>query len=245
MMFLISTLFLLGCGGIKTKSSQGPKHLLKAPTTLADIPTFCKDPSGKFKPIKHILSKGGYNQKPKPYQPISDPKGFIVSDFNYDKIFDLVFIERFQSNIRMITCVSENKRNTRRVTPFIIHETIKPDFQTISESIQIASGKLVLIINKHEHNWGSDTENNFYTYSNQAHDFVLNQRETFSSSGDGMRSDTVEFYNLVNNRYKRSNVCGSMEEGCTSRKTSGRIIPNSVRSTLLKPTKIYSRLVAD
>ena len=238
-------MLLLGCGGVKNKPSQGFNIISKAPLVLAEIPDICKDPKGKYKPVQHILSKGSYNSKPRAYQPISDPKGFIVTDFNHDKRFDLLFIERSGLDIRLIMCVSHHDSHLREVTPFKVHETIKPDFQTISELIQFIAGKLVLIVNKHEHNWGSDSETNRYSYNNNAQDFVLVQREVYSSSGDGLRSDTEEFYDLVSNRYKRSSVCGGMEEGCKSRKSSGRIIPNRTRSTLLKPEKVYSRLIPD
>ncbi len=238
-------MFQLGCGGIKNRPSQGSNVISKAPLVLADIPAICKDLKGKYKPIQRILSKGSYNSKPRTYQPIRDPKGFIIADFNHDKRFDLLFIERSGSDIRLITCVSHRDSHLRTITPFKVHETIKPDFQTISELIQFIAGKLVLIVNRHEHNWGSDSETNRYSYNNNAQDFVLVQQEVFSSSGDGLRSDTEEFYDLVSNRYKRSSVCGGMEEGCKSRKSSGRIIPNRIHSTLLKPSKVYSRLIPD
>ena len=238
-------MFQLGCGGVKNKPSQSSITVLKAPSVLADIPAICKDPKGKYKPVKSILSKGSYNSKPSTYQPIQDPKGFIVTDVNHDKIFDLIFLERSGVDIRLISCVSRAGRHIRRITPFKVHESVNVDFQTISEVIQFKAGKLVLIVNKHEHNWGSDSETNRYSYSNSAQGFVLVQQETFSSSGDGLRSDTEEFYDLVRNRYKRSNVCGGMEEGCQSQKSSGRIVPYKPRSTLLKPTKVYSRLVPD
>jgi len=238
-------IFQLGCGGIKNKPSQSSNAILKAPLVLADIPTVCKDPKGKYKSVQRILSKGSYNSKPRAYQPIRDSKGFIVTDFNNDKIFDLLFLERLGADIRLISCVSRAGRHIRKITPFKVHETINPDFQTISEFIQYKAGKLVLVINKHEHNWGSDSKTNRYSYNNNAQDFVLVQQEVFSSSGDGLRSDTEEFYDLEKNRYKRSSVCGGMEEGCKSQKSSGRIVPHKPRSTLLKPTKVYSRLVPD
>ncbi len=241
----ILCMFQFGCGGIKSTHFQGPNMISKAPLVLADIPAICKDPKGNYKPIQRILSKGSYNLKPKPYQPIKDPKGFIVEDFNHDKRFDLLFIERAGSNIRLITCVSRRDGYLREVTPFKIHETITPDFQTISEVIQYKAGKLVLIVNKHEHNWGSDSETKRYSYNNKAQDFVLVQQETFSNSGDGLRSDTEAFYDLEKNRYKRTSVCGGMEEGCKSQKSSGRIVPHQPGSTLFKPTKIYSRLAPD
>jgi len=241
----ILCIFQLGCGGIKNKSSKNSKVISKAPLLLADIPSICKDSKGKYKPVQRILSKGSYNLEPKPYQPIQNPKGFIAADFNQDKRFDLIFIERSGSDIRLVTCISTHNSHLRKVTSFKVHETIQPDFQTISEIIKFKAGKLELIVNKHEHNWGSDSETRGYSYSSKAQDFILLQQETFSSSGDGMRSDTEEFYDLVKNRYKRSNVCGVMEQGCKSKKVSGRIIPNRMRSTLLKPTKTYSRLVPD
>ena len=238
-------MFQLGCGGVKNKPSQDSSAILKAPSVLSDIPAICKDPKGKYKPVQRILSKGSYNSKPKSYQPIHDPKGLIVTDFNYDKIFDLIFLERLGADIRLITCVSRAGKHIRKITPFKVHEAINVDFQTISELIRFKAETLVLIVNKHEHNWGSDSETSRYAYNNKAQDFVLVQQETFSSSGDGLRSDTEEFYDLVNNRYKRSNICGGMEEGCKSQKSSGRIVPHKPRFTLLKPTKIYSRLVSD
>lgn len=243
-MFFVSVL-LFGCGGVKSKPSQVSGSILKAPVTLADIPAFCKDPRGKYKPVKRILSKGSYHSKPKFYQPIQGPKGFIVTDFNHDKVFDLVFLERSGTDIRLISCVSSRAGNIRKPTPFKVHETIKPDFQTISETIQYKAGKLVLTVNKHEHNWGSDSETNRYAYNNKTQDFVLERQEKISSSGDGMRSDTEAFYDLVSNRYKRSNVCGSMEEGCKPQKSSGRIVPHKPRSTLHKPAKVYGRLIPD
>jgi hypothetical protein len=141
--------------------------------------------------------------------------------------------------------VSDKNKLIRKVTPFKIHETIKPDFQTISESIQFSGVVLILTIDKHEHNWGSDREINSYTYDKARKDFILESQERTSSSGDGLRSDSFEFYDLKNRRYEIMNTCGRLEEGCKPFNRSGKIIPTKKPSTLLKPSKIYQKLIAN
>jgi hypothetical protein len=234
-------LFLSACGGIKQKPLNRSANL----SGINEIPTSCRDYQGKFKPVTHILSKGGYNSEPKSYQPIIDSKGFIAEDFNGDKLTDYIFIERAKKDIQMILCMSDKNRLSRKITPFKVHETIEPDFQTISESIQFSGKVLILSINKHEHNWGSDSEISTYTYSSAYKDFILETQETTSTSGDGLRSDTFEFYDLKNRHYKIMNTCGSLEEGCKPFNRSGQIIFAKKASTLLKPSKIYRKLKAN
>jgi len=234
--------FLWGCGGINKQTRSGVSSNLNS---ISSIPTACKDPRKSFKPVTQILSKGSYNSKPKSYAPITDPKGFIAEDFNNDKITDYLFIERVKKDIQMILCISDKNRLSRKVTPFKVHETIEPDFQSISESIQFSGKVLTLSINKHEHNWGSDSEISTYSYANAYKDFILDTKEVTSTSGDGLRSDTFEFYDLKNRRYKIMNTCGGLEEGCKPFNRSGRLIPAKKQATLLKPSKIYHKLVAD
>ncbi len=231
---IFSLISLSGCAGVSTK---------EVPTKIADIPSQCKDSSNNFKPIKKILSKGAYNAKAKIYQPITDPKGFISVDFNQDGKADFHFIERFKSEIRLISCMSNHKHYKRRITPFKVHETIEPDFQTISEMIQVQGEALILSINKHEHNWGSDSEISNYVYSKNHREFLLKQREIISQSGDGMRGDTFEFYDLDNQQYKKTSSCGSLEEGCKPYSKSGLLKLPKKRATLMNSKKIYSRLL--
>ncbi|MEE9326766.1 MAG: hypothetical protein V3U71_05670 [Cocleimonas sp.] len=228
-----SQVSLSGCTGIAAK----------APTKVADIPLSCKDPRHKFKSIKSILSKSSYNTNATNYQPIIDPKGFISVDFNKDGKTDFHFIERLASEIRLISCMSNSKRYKRRITPFKVHETIKSDFQTISETIRVQGEALILSINMHEHNWGSDSEISTYAYSKNNKEFLLEQREITSQSGDGMRGDTFEFYDLKNQKYKKISSCGSLEEGCKAFSKSGRLKLPKTRATLMKPVKIYSQLL--
>ncbi len=232
--FLVSA-----CGGI-TKKTQFPT---KPITQLSDIPSACQDSKKKYLPVKSILSKSAYNAKAKKYQPIVDPKGFLSIDFNKDGYPDFHFLERSGKDIRLISCLSSVKRYQRRITPFVVHETIKPDFQTISESIMTSGNSLVLTISRHEHNWGSDTEISAYGYNKTKNEFLLTSREITSNSGDGMRSDTFEFYDLKNNRYKSTGKCGALEEGCRPYTKSGRIAPLKKPATLLRNKKIYTRLL--
>jgi len=234
--------YLWGCGGITKQTNSGVSSDLNS---IKSIPSACKDLRGSFKPVTHILSKGSYNSEAKSYSPIIDPKGFIAEDFNNDKITDYIFIERAKKDIQLILCASDKNRLSRKITPFKVHETIELDFQTISESIQFTDNVLILSINKHEHNWGSDSEISTYTYNNNYKDFVLETQETTSTSGDGLHSDTFEFYDLKNRRYKIMNTCGSLEEACKPFNRSGRLIPAKKQATLLKPSKIYHKLVAD
>jgi hypothetical protein len=234
--------YLWGCGGIKKQTQVGVSSSNKA---IKNIPSICRDLNRNFKPVTHILSRGSYNSKASSYSPIVNSKGFIAEDINNDKVIDYIFIERTKKHIQMVSCVSDKKKLNRKVTPFKIHETIEPDFQTISEFIQFSGEVLILTIDKHEHNWGSDREINSYTYSNLHKDFILEAQERTSSSGDGLRSDTFEFYDLKNRRYEIINTCGRLEEGCKSFNKSGKIIPAQKPSTLLKPSKIYSKLKAD
>jgi hypothetical protein len=239
-MFL--SICLWGCGGLK---KQTQISVLSNNKLIKNIPSICRDPSRNFKPVTHILSRGSYNSKASSYSPIVNTKGFISEDFNNDKVIDYIFIERTNKHIQMVSCVSDKNKLNRKITPFRIHETIEPDFQTISESIQLSGKGLILIINKHEHNWGSDGEINFYTYSKAHKDFILETQERTSSSGDGLRSDTFEFHDLKNRRYEIINTCGKLEEDCKPFSRSGRIIPAKKSSTLLKPSKLYRELKAD
>ncbi len=232
------SIYLWGCGGLKKQTQVGASTNIKS---IKNIPSICRDSSGSFKPVTHILSKGSYNSKATSYPPIVSPNGFIAEDFNHDKVTDFIFIERTKKRIQMVTCVSDKNKLMRKVTPFKIHETIKPDFQTISESIQYSGVVLILTIDKHEHNWGSDREINSYTYSNIHKDFILEAQERTSNSGDGLRSDTFEFYDLKNRRYEIINTCGKLEEGCKPFNRRGKIIFAKKPSTLLKPSKIYQK----
>ena len=196
------SLALSSCGGISTKATQ---HKIKNKTstsfaTLQDIPQQCKDFNNNYKVVSAILSKSTYNVKAQSYQPIHDPKGFISTDFDNNGVSDLLFIERHGSNIRLISCINLK----RKITPFKIHETIEADFQTISESVRLKGNSLVLSINRHEHNWGSDSETSHYSF--HSGQLRLDQREIISSSGDGMRSDTVEFYDFVKRRFKKTST---------------------------------------
>lgn len=237
---LFSPLFLLGCAYTGNQLQNTIDF-----TKPSNIPSVCKDSTNKFLPIRSILLRSSYNQKAQDYQPIDDPKGFIVADINQDQMLDFLFIERSGSNIRLISCLSKNNNNVRRVTPFKVHEMIELDFQTIFESIQFKAGKLQLFINKHEHNWGSDTETRHYSYNKKNHDFILDRQEVISSSGDGLRSDTYEFFDFVGKRYKKTSTCGYLEEVCQSWKQSGRIILPQSPATLFKANKLYARLIPD
>ena len=236
--------FLSACGGIQSKGSN-KAEVIKKPSLLSDIPASCKDPQNRFKPTRKILSKSAYNAKAQSYQPISATKGFLTQDFNGDGKADYHFIERSGSHIRLISCLSNKNKHSRRVTPFKIHETTAPDFQTISETNSVVNNTLVLSINKHEHNWGSDSETSHYRYQKEQNNFMLVQREITSSSGDGMRSDTYEYYDLEKKRYRKSGVCGSSEEACKPYKENGRIIALDNLLTLFQSEKIYARLVPD
>ncbi len=226
-------LVLSSCVGVKTKP------ITVAPATLAKIPSSCKDPQKKYQPISTILSKGAYNTKAQTYQPIISSKGFISTDFDGNDYIDLIFIERHESDIRLISCINSK----RKIMPFKIHETNKADFQTISESIRVDGKSLILSINRHEHNWGSDSETSHYQYHRGK--FILEKREIISSSGDGMRSDTYAFYDFVKKRFKTSSTCGSLEEGCKPRTLKGRIIPSAISATLSNKNKGYARLVPE
>ncbi len=246
LMVVFLSLYLWGCGGISggIKNSRDAR-VSSDLNSIKSIPSACKDSRGNFKPATHILSKGSYNLEPKSYAPIADSKGFIAEDFNADKMTDYIFIERAKKKIQMIICTSNKNRLSRKITPFKVHETIEPGFQTISESIKYSGKKLVLSVFKHEHNWGSDSEISSYTYSNADKDFILETQETTSTSGDGMRSDTFEFYDLKNRLYKITNTCGSLEEDCKPFNHSGNIVPARKQSTLLKPSKIYDKLIVN
>ncbi len=239
---ILLSIYLWGCEGIK---KQTPADVSPNFKSIMNIPSVCKDPSGGFKPVTHILSRGSYHSKAIPYSVVVNLKGFFAEDFNHDKVIDFIFIERTKKRIQMVTCVSDKNRLIRKVTPFKIHETIQPDFQTISESIQYQAGALILTIEKNEHNWGSDRELNFYSYNKAFKDFILEAQERTSFSGDGLRSNTFEFYDIKNRRYEIMNTCGSLEEGCKPFNRSGRIILAKKPSTLLKPSKIYHKLIAD
>ena len=236
-LFLVSFI-LLGCGlSTKTKVPVSIKNKL-------GIPQSCIDSTDDFKPIKTITTRLGYNEKAHPYQPIQSPKGFIEHDFNGDGKRDYVFIERSSKSdkSRLATCID----GTRRTTHFIIHEEKQADFQTIYEIVRLYQGKLQLSINRHEHNWGSDSETSLYRYDKNHNDFMLLERLIYSSSGDGLRSDTEEHYKLGNKRFRLSSRCGSLEQGCRPRKQKGRIILSSTPITLFKQGgKLYKRLIPD
>jgi len=243
--FALSILFLISaCGSLEKKTSTG-SVTVKNPTQLSHIPQNCLEPKKQFRPIKTILSKSSYNVKAQTYHPIIDSKGFISTDFNQDGKADFHFLERYKNDIRLISCLSSRKKYQRRPTPFNVHETIGADFQTIYEVIRSKGKILTLIVNRHEHNWGSDSEVSHYVYDKKSRSFLMTEQEITSSSGDGLRSDTVERYDLEKKRYQRSSTCGSMEEGCKPRKESGRIVLPRQPATLIKPKKVYSQLIKD
>jgi hypothetical protein len=229
---ILILLALSSCGGVKTKA------ITVAPAALDGIPQSCKDQQKQYQPISTILSKSTYNAKAQNYRPIRSVNGFITSDFDGNGNIDLIFIERHKSDIRLISCINSK----RKVTSFKVHETIKPDFQTISESIRLDGNSLVLSIDQHEHNWGGDSETSHYRYLKGK--FILEKREIISHSGDGMRSDTYEFYDFVKKHFKSSSTCGSLEEGCKARSLKGTIVLSSIPATLSNQSKGYTRLVA-
>ena len=216
------------------------------------VPAGCLDQTGKFIAIRSISTRLSYNDKPSKYQPIRNTQGFISHDFNKDNKNDFLFIERNvernKTLIKLVSCISQGKQYQRRQTPFIIHEEKNADFQTISESIKLHNNLLFLSTNKHEHNWGSDNETKIYRFDVNRNDFILVKQTIFSSSGDGMRSDTEEVYNLDSKRFRQKQTCGFSEEGCISPKKqtkTGRIILPKKRASLSKGGKVYERLIAD
>ena len=213
-------------------------------TNKLGIPASCLDSSGRYEPVKTITTRLSYNEKAHSYQPVNNQKGWIEHDFNNDGKKDYVFLERAKktNKLRLATCID----NIHKATTFIIHEEKAADFQTIYEIIRLYQDKLQLITNRHEHNWGSDSEISLYRYDKRIKDFVLIERLIESTSGDGLRSDTEEHYNLINKRYRRSNQCGSLEEACQSQLQKGRIILSHSLNTLFKPGgKSYQLLIPD
>lgn len=210
-----------------------------------NVPSACIDQTGRFNPVKSITTRLGYNEKAKKYQPISHAQGFISTDINHDRINDYLFIERNSGLIKLVSCMSQGKQYQRKQTPFIIHEDRNADFQTIFELIIFKKGLLLLSVNKHEHNWGSDGDIKTYRFSPKHNDFILIKQAVFSSSGDGTRSDTEAVYNLDSRRYQQKQNCGFAEEGCTSRHKTGRIILPKNRATLYNAGKVYDKLIAD
>ncbi len=246
MIKFINTLFCLaflsGCVPENIKNSQSV--LVNKGENKPGIPTHCLDPSGQFKPVKTIITRLNYNEKAHVYQPIQNKKGLISQDFNNNGKMDYLFVERSKATqkLRLASCIDHVYKATR----FIIHEEKQPDFQSIHEAIRLYQGKLQLSINKHEHNWGSDNETSLYRYDKQRKDFVLIERLLVSSSGDGLRSDTEEHYNLLNKRYRRSSQCGSLEEACRSKTQKGRIVLSRTPIRLFKSGgKLYQRLIPD
>ncbi len=236
---LIISSFLSGCSNNIMKESND-KHTL--------LPPSCIDQTRSYMPTSHLTTITSLNAKAKTYSPVKAPKGIIEQDFNIDKQKDYIFIEslpaKHQVKARLVICISSTNNYFRKLPDFPIHVNTKPDFQSIVERIEWKNKKLLLSTFKSEHNWGSDDEIKKYRYDKKRQDFILTSQELVSSSGDGLRSDTTEFYNFDKRSYKSTNNCGNLEEGCKNTKTNGRIILPQQRASLFKTvSKPYLRKV--
>lgn len=232
-LLIISTLFF-GCSHNKDKQNDY-KHTV--------LPKTCLDPSRHYYPVNQLTTITSLNSKPKNYTPINAAKNIIRHDFNNDKFTDYIFIELMkkapQDKARFVICTSSRKNHIRRLPNFSIHINTKPDFQNIYERIEWKNNQLILSTFKSEHNWGSDDEIAHYRYDTKRNDFILVSHELVSSSGDGLRSDTYEFYDYDNQRYKQENTCGNLEEGCQNSKSNGGLLIPKRRSSLFLPNKPY------
>jgi len=245
LLLLCLPLLLLGCkSGIKPSASVNAVSL--------PIPSFCLDRKRQYQPISTILSRTSYLDKATAYHPIQNKQGFIKQDYNQDGRQDFIFLEQKQGksrNIRLVFCQSDRQGYQRRYPPFPIYESDLPDYQASYQKISLINAYLQLSDFKHEHNWGSDSTISTYRYNRGLDDFELIRRETNSSSGDGLRSDTEESYFLTTKRFIKKSTCGGLEENCQSRFTIGRIIPTDNPPTLFHSNKhcnkIYKRLITD
>lgn len=214
------------------------------------IPRACQDQTGKFHRVQTIQSRTSYLEKAYPYSPIKHKKGLIKTDFNHDGKMDYIFIEKEKltkatPKFRLLICESQGRRYQRKYPPFSIYESDLPDFQATAQSIQMKQGDLILGTLHHEHNWGSDEETSTYQYNKNLGDFILVKRESVSSSGDGLRSDTYALFDLKTHRYQKQSNCGALEEECKSSKSSGRIVLPKRKANLMKRGKIYRKLLPE
>ncbi len=241
LLLLFSPLLLSGC-----KSGTKPSASVNA--VSLPIPSFCLDRKQQYQPISTILSRTNYIDKATAYRPIQNKQGFIKQDYNQDSKQDYIFLERKQEksqNIRLVFCQSNKQGYQRRFPPFPIYESDLPDYQTSYQKISLKNTYLQLSDFRHEHNWGSDSTISTYYYNKALSDFELIRRETNSSSGDGLRSDTEESYFLTTKRFIKKSTCGGLEENCQPRFTIGRIIPTNIIPTLFHRGKIYKQLLPD
>jgi hypothetical protein len=237
-LLIISTFFLFSCSHIKDKKNSY-KHTV--------LPTTCLDQLRHYYPVEQLTTITSLNSKPKKYSPINAAKNIIKNDFNNDKFMDYIFIELIkkapQDKARLVICTSSENNHMRRLPNYPIHINTKPDFQSIYERIEWKNNQLILSTFKSEHNWGSDDEIAHYRYDTKRSDFILVSHELVSSSGDGLRSDTYEFYDYDHQRYKSKNTCGNLEEGCQSSKSNGGLVIPKQRSSLFLPSKPYLRKI--
>lgn len=235
----IMVMFISGCSHSVVKQSS---------YKFTSLPNACIDQTKLYQPVSYLNTVTSLNAKTESYSPVSAPKGIIKQDLNTDKHNDYIFIESLRENhhvkARLVLCMSSANNYSRTLPKFPIHVNTKPDFQSIVERIEWKNKQLVLSIFKSEHNWGSDDDIKHYRYDKKHQDFILISQELVSSSGDGLRSDTTDFYNFDKRSFQSTNNCGSLEEGCKNTKTRGKLILPQQRASLLKPmTKPYLRKI--
>ncbi len=223
-------------------SSCSHSEVNKSSYKFKPLPNACIDQSKLYQPVSHLNTISSLNAKTESYRPVSTPKGIIAQDFNTDQRNDYIFIESLTKKkpvkARLVVCMSNKNNYIRKLPKFPIHVNTKPDFQNIVERIEWKNKMLILSTFKSEHNWGSDADIKHYRYEKKHQDFILVSQELISSSGDGLRSDTADFYNFDQRSYKTTNNYGNLEEGCKNTKTNGKLILPKPRASLFAPNSM-------
>lgn len=189
------------------------------------LPKACLDANKQFIPIRHIYSRGHYNEDSITYQPIIDKKGYLQEDFNDDGVDDYLFMERDSTNIHLAQCTSHADSQTmkRKITGFRIYSEENPTTEISTQRIEYKNGELIINDSYEEHNWGTDSITSTYVFDPALDDFNLIHFVKTSTSGDGYRSNSFAEYDLVNRHYTIASNCGEFEEDCKNHLEKGTI----------------------
>jgi hypothetical protein len=154
-----------------------------------NIPQLCKDPKGKYTPIKSINS--WYRYKKEIRTPVAN--GLIKTDFNYDRKPDYVFIEKDnKQGVQLTTCVSHNNSYSRKPTR-IAFSALGDSLSSEEYEISMKGKQLHIRFSYFGHNEGSSFAEGYYAYNKNKRVFEL--KDSISqSAGVPMEPDYKEPY---------------------------------------------------
>ncbi|MCK5725702.1 MAG: hypothetical protein KAH22_02610 [Thiotrichaceae bacterium] len=147
------------------------------PDNKVQIPSSCRDPLGKYRPVRSIYHSFRYETQVK--YPVTH--GLISYDFNHDQLKDYLFIERnSKDRVRLLSCISSTQGYQRKLSNLSFNalgdSTMGGEF-TISHK----ANQIDININYFEHNAGSSWVQSSYQYSQPRKIFVLKSSQSDSS----------------------------------------------------------------